>query len=89
MADVDNMDDVTIDTTKYPEWIAHDCCYADLGTVRDAWRGERCASNAPDDVDEFLSDSSGDHRAGVGGIIRRDACEISKRFSRSDDLHPR
>src|SRR5882757_5792393 len=83
------MNHVAADTVKYPEWIADDCRDADLGTVLDAWRRERRAANALDDVSKFPSNSLGDHRAGVGSVVGRDVREVSNRFSRPDDLHSR
>jgi hypothetical protein len=44
------MDYVATDTVKYPEWVADDRCDTNLGTVRNAWRRERRATDALHDV---------------------------------------
>src|SRR3954453_15111532 len=64
------MDYVATDTVKYPEWVADDRCDTNLGTVRNAWRRERRATDALHDVNKSLADSFRDHRAGVAGIVK-------------------
>ncbi|MFK4512521.1 hypothetical protein ABIF81_007699 [Bradyrhizobium daqingense] len=63
--------------------------YADFGTVGNTGRQEGRDPNTLDDLSKSPTDCFGDRRASMGGIIGRDAREISERLLRPDDLHPR